>query len=384
MHRAPIVALLAGLAASVALAGPLDPPSGPVAPTMKTLTEVEPRIAINAANTPGNAAALYVISQPGSYYLTGNVTGVAGKTSVLASCGGRVTIDLNGFQITGGTIGVDVECQTYAVRNGSISGCSDRGVLRSGNGPSWGTVEDVAVYACAGNGFELSYESVLRRCRAYSNGQDGFCVYGASILEQCSATYNGSHGFDLRGDDATASDCVASSNTANGFQVGAPQFGTGKSTLRSCRASFNSHNGFEGEQTTFEGCDARRNAHFGFELGSASSMRRCKAKQNQAQGVHGMDSNTVVSCEVRDHPAGFSGIWLEGSFNTVEDTESSGNGFGFFFNATGTQNIVVRCRATANPGGNYTIPPGNQAAPVVTNPGANGYATMTAWSNISY
>ncbi len=35
-------------------AGDLNPPSGPVTPTMKTLTEVEPRIAINATNTPGS------------------------------------------------------------------------------------------------------------------------------------------------------------------------------------------------------------------------------------------------------------------------------------------------------------------------------------------
>ncbi|MCH8150310.1 MAG: hypothetical protein IH987_20420, partial [Planctomycetes bacterium] len=38
-------------------AGNLNPPSGPVTPTMKTLTEVEPRIAINATNTPGDASS---------------------------------------------------------------------------------------------------------------------------------------------------------------------------------------------------------------------------------------------------------------------------------------------------------------------------------------
>lgn len=41
--------LLAG--AWLASAGDLTPPAGPVAPTHKTLTEVEPRIAVNAANT---------------------------------------------------------------------------------------------------------------------------------------------------------------------------------------------------------------------------------------------------------------------------------------------------------------------------------------------
>ena len=51
----------------------LDPPVGPITSTFKTLTEVEPRIAINATNTPGDADSIYIISQPGSYYMTGNI-----------------------------------------------------------------------------------------------------------------------------------------------------------------------------------------------------------------------------------------------------------------------------------------------------------------------
>ena len=75
--------------------GPLTPPGAP-APTMKTLDQIEPRIAINATNTPGDASSLFRIAQPGSYYLTGNITGVAGKDGIeIASS--NVTIDLMGF-----------------------------------------------------------------------------------------------------------------------------------------------------------------------------------------------------------------------------------------------------------------------------------------------
>ncbi|HVZ93498.1 MAG TPA: hypothetical protein VG797_03210 [Phycisphaerales bacterium] len=62
-------------------AGPLTPPAGPVAPT----TGPEPRVAINAANTPGDADAtpsMFKITQPGSYYLTGNITGTSGKAGI--------------------------------------------------------------------------------------------------------------------------------------------------------------------------------------------------------------------------------------------------------------------------------------------------------------
>src|SRR5438105_3055049 len=81
-------------------AGDLNPPAGPVAPTHKTLTEVEPRIAINATNTPGDANSLFKITQPGSYYLTGNITGVAAKNGIAIAASG-VTLDLNGFDLLG-------------------------------------------------------------------------------------------------------------------------------------------------------------------------------------------------------------------------------------------------------------------------------------------
>ena len=89
----------------VAVAGPLDPPAGPVAPTYKTLTEVEPRIAINAVNTPGGVDSVYRITEPGSYYLTGNVQGVDGK-SCIELMTGNVTIDLSGFELLQGERGI--------------------------------------------------------------------------------------------------------------------------------------------------------------------------------------------------------------------------------------------------------------------------------------
>lgn len=78
------------------LAGPLAPPAGPVAPTPGP----EPRIAINAANTPGDATAMFIISQPGSYYLEGSVTGAVGTRGVDVRAS-NVTIDLMGFALGG-------------------------------------------------------------------------------------------------------------------------------------------------------------------------------------------------------------------------------------------------------------------------------------------
>ena len=55
----------------------------------------EPRIAINTASTPGDADSVFRITQPGSYYLTGNTSGVAAKHGIEIDAS-DVTLDLMG------------------------------------------------------------------------------------------------------------------------------------------------------------------------------------------------------------------------------------------------------------------------------------------------
>src|SRR5688572_9252641 len=87
------VALALLLSATGLAQGALTPPGAP-APTMKTLDQVEARTIVNATNTPGDGTSTYIISAPGSYYLSGNITGAPGKhgISIVAS---NVTLDLN-------------------------------------------------------------------------------------------------------------------------------------------------------------------------------------------------------------------------------------------------------------------------------------------------
>src|SRR5678809_1013800 len=79
--------------------GSLTPPGAP-APTMKTLDQLQPRIPVNATTTPGDATSVFKITQPGSYYLTGNIAGVAGKHGIYVTTG-NVTLDLMGFDLVG-------------------------------------------------------------------------------------------------------------------------------------------------------------------------------------------------------------------------------------------------------------------------------------------
>src|ERR1700674_2893120 len=77
-----------GLQPSAFPQGSLTPPGAP-APAMKTLGQIEPRTPISFAP--------FIITQPGSYYLTTNLTVPSGDAIDIAT--NRVTLDLNGFTI---------------------------------------------------------------------------------------------------------------------------------------------------------------------------------------------------------------------------------------------------------------------------------------------
>src|SRR5690606_8297132 len=85
----------------IATAGSLNPPPGAPAPTMKTLSEVEPRTPIHAASLP------LTITSPGSYYLAENIRVTAEDdvtTAAIIIESGNVTIDLNGFTLAGSAV----------------------------------------------------------------------------------------------------------------------------------------------------------------------------------------------------------------------------------------------------------------------------------------
>lgn len=159
---------------AMVVAGPLNPPGGAIAPTGKTLQEIfdkpsgDGRIPI-AGGTTGA-----VISQPGSYVLTGNITVSSVAMTISASA---VTVDLNGFRLTStlpnssGVITIGAGLSGVVVRNGSVAGSF--AAVTCGNSCVGLVLEDISVYGAKSIGIGLSggcRGCIIRRCGIYDMG----------------------------------------------------------------------------------------------------------------------------------------------------------------------------------------------------------------------
>lgn len=223
------------LVAFSGLAGPLSPPAGPVVSTPGP----EPRIAINAVNTPGDAddtPSVYKITQPGSYYLAGNITGEANKDGIEIACS-HVTIDLNGFTlraVNGSNTGI-VAAGPYrgiVIRNGTIDNWSNRGIELEGQSPATSptgaVIEDVTISGQSEVGIEVAGDTTISRITldGVSSGiiggvgvtvrdskvraqSTGVSLDGAALIERCDHR-GGQVGLNIGGHGSVVRDCVVS------------------------------------------------------------------------------------------------------------------------------------------------------------------------------
>ena len=179
MFRRTLLAALV-VAASHALAGPLDPPPGPIQSTLKTLVDVEPRTAVSPENTPGDSDATFVISQPGSYYLSGDVNAKSGQSGIKIASFDGVTLDLNGFTIrgdTGAEYGVLIQGNDITVRNGRMQG------FKGGISPGAGqlTAEDLDITLTGATGYDgISSSEYLRVARCSITFAGGYAILAQS------------------------------------------------------------------------------------------------------------------------------------------------------------------------------------------------------------
>ncbi len=336
-----IAATIAWLATSPAVAGPLNPPGGPVLSTAKPIAEVEPRTAINAANTPGDddaSPSLFKITQPGSYYLTGNITGVAGRHGIEIAASG-VTLDLNGFRLEGVTGSLDgIVCLSsfgqISIRNGSIGRWGGNGLALDSFGAS-GAVTSISSSNNGGVGIRTGVSFTVENCAARSNGGDGIDAGIYSTLLNCSAAFNTGIGI-IANSNSTVLNCAASGSGETGFSSGAG------CTYSNCSAIGNDGFGFSTAQgCTLTGCSAWNNFGGGYSVGSGCTVTSCTANTNNGIGIATGSASSVTRCTVAS--SDLDGIFVSSDCvvrdNTV-DNAGLGVTSGAAIHSTGSDNRI--------------------------------------------
>lgn len=362
-----VLILLALACTTPVVAGPLDPPSGPIVPTNKTLTEVEPRIAVNATNTPPSGQYKVQISKPGSYYLTADVVGGAGEYGILINAS-NVTLDLNGFSIIGSAgsfsgVSCSAPQSNITITNGIVRNWGSVGLFV--DNVSAGRYTDLTVASNGGSGLRVGSDSRVERCIVRSNGsigQSGIFAGIRTVVAECTATGSGGAGIQLS-NDCSAYRCQTTNNNGAGIQAASG--------------------------STITDCNAQGNSFGGFYLGSTCTIERCTANSNSEEGFLVGSSTRVKDCIARLNPIGIL-VDTGSGYARIQDNECSQNGTGI--KIAGTNCFVTGNSCSLNSTVNFNIIAGNRVGTIATTPlspainGSSGGSsgTVDPASNFSY
>jgi parallel beta-helix repeat protein len=405
--------------------GPLNPPAGTPAPTMKSLQQIEPRIDVeNDLPAPGvitnDSNYHFVINRAGSYYFSANL-GVTKANGIQISAEG-VTLDLEGFEIsrvsgaTGNGIEILATSHRATISHGTIKGFT-RGIqsLEDATGfPQASGLYDVAVSRCTNTGIITGTGAILQACRAHDNSGTGFQVATASTLTECTATKNGSIGIFVGGPSSLLN-CGAYSNDGPGISTAAGN------VVKGCVANFNKgSSGISVGQnsivvdcsalsntstlatsagiTTSTGCSvlnctSANNAStaaltpttgMGFGLGAGSMIRGCVAWANKGNGIR-ISASSIArdnQCDSNGNGPGIgAGIQASSTDNRIEGNNVTNNDRGIHIIAPG--NLIIANSASGNTIDNYDTVAGNMLGTIVSTSAALNAAPNSA-VNISF
>jgi len=340
--------------------GPLTPPPGTPAPTMKSLSDLDAKLTTLLAKadprTPLSQATMdaagghITINTSGSYYLSSNLTNATnpGWAWVINITAPDVTLDLNGYTVSltgNASYAVYVSApaggiaiSNVTVRNGTLLGPK----IRTAGANPWNATftgssafsRGIYCQKLTGTGSNhFRFEGVT--ARGFSNGFDlnesGFEQNGGrAILSRCHAI--DCEGAGILGQFLDLADVVVSGCNTNGIRAD-------YSTLERVVIERCGGDGVVGGSNILRGVAVNNLGGTGFQLG-ANSRATDIVVSNAARGVFGSlitlqgvsaQSNRGHGLEISGSTAsgfvlcGNTGSGLTGSYNILTDGTSQGN-----------------------------------------------------------
>lgn len=237
--RTPPRPLRVSLSAMLALASLL---AAGLAQAVDGVREINQTQALAGGVTPGDTPGFPVtLSEPGSYRLTSPLVVSSSAADGIQISSDDITIDLNGFAITGPVActgsGTSVSCGAGSgigikrdslevgtvVHDGTVSGFGGGGIVVGALNPGFGSenrIEDVRVVRNGGDGVQGGLETIVARVQAIGNDGDGIDLSRRGRVLDSVATGNAANGIVVSA-AGVVSGCTASENGIDGMSLGA-------------------------------------------------------------------------------------------------------------------------------------------------------------------
>jgi hypothetical protein len=381
-----VVTGLAVVAAVLVHAGPLSPPAGSVASTYKTLAEVDPGTPLSSV--PAGGGAKHYITQPGRYYLTGNLVGNPGQDGVIVAAS-DVTIDLRGFSLQGGqnpgSKGIQdaPNASRVVIRNGSIVGWGLNAVFNN-SGTDW-VCRDLVVATTGNIAIQLNTQAVVEGCNVKGAGYFGVSTLGMSRVMRTTVSDCANAGI-AAGSGSRVEACEVTRCTVAGV-LGSYGVTVVDSTINETHVgTWGGHGMYLDGNATVERCTLMRNDGDGICSSQGGIVvRGCTANWNKGNGINANSSSLIEENHVHANGTNAGGAASAGILVRGSATRVQGNHLAYNNTAVqlqGSQNLVVRNSFSMN-GAHVAGGAGNSVAQIVQAP-ANGFVSTDPWANFNY
>jgi hypothetical protein len=188
---------------------------------MKSLSDLDAKLESRTPIPGGIFAASFLISRPGSYYLTGNRTNTAASSQGILVLADNVVIDLNGFSLSGARaadFGIYAQSRTnLTILNGTVRDFNSVGIIVPISGMGH-TISRVSVLNNGGIGIGMLAASACRVVDCLVQGNHGgIGVSEASLVAHNRVVSNSGLQYGISADD----NCLITENVITSLDTNA-------------------------------------------------------------------------------------------------------------------------------------------------------------------